>query len=212
MPVLARSSLRIVLFGCLVAALIAATSAQAAKRHVAYGKPGNVQVTKIQGQHDSATTPPVVIFPTHLIRRTTMKAGVGKTQKVCIMMQIWVQVGNPPTAWTVKAHSKNYCTLLPPGTWAKMGQWNWTGTVATPYHAEYVVTWSTKKRKLAKATYDFNVADDYQCLSLFCLVDTDPTTHFPYISFDSAMLLSAGPAVRRFTRLDLGRYDPGAPA
>ena len=65
-----------------------------------------------------------------------------------------------------------------------MGEWRWTGTVATPYHAEYVVTWSTKKRKLAKATYDFNVADDYQCTSLFCLVDTDPTTHYSYISFN----------------------------
>jgi hypothetical protein len=184
LPVLARSSLRIVALACFVAALVVAGSAQAVSRHVAYGKAGNVQLTKIQGSHVKSTDAPLVIFPTHLIRRTTMKAGVGKTQKVCIMMQVWVQVGNPPTSWAVKAHSKNYCTLLPPGTWAKMGQWSWTGAVATPYHAEYVVTWSTKKRKLAKATYDFNLADDYQCLSLFCLVDTDATTHYSYISFN----------------------------
>jgi hypothetical protein len=66
-----------------------------------------------------------------------------------------------------------------------MGDWSWVGEVATPYHVEFVVTWATQKRKLAKATYDYNVAGDYKCLTLFCLVDTDPTTNFPYVSFNS---------------------------
>jgi hypothetical protein len=30
--------------------------------------------------------------------------------------------------------------------------------------------------------YDYNVTKDYQCVTLLCLVDTDPPTNFPYVS------------------------------
>ena len=168
----------------LVAASIGAASVQAAARHVSYGKPGKVETPKIQGSHSKAADKPLVIVPKHKLWRSPAKAGVGKRQKVCNQMQIWTQVGSPPTAWKIYKTSPNYCTWFKPTQLGEMGDWSWVGEVATPYHVEFVVTWATQKRKLAKATYDYNVAGDYKCLTLFCLVDTDPTTNCPYVSFN----------------------------
>jgi hypothetical protein len=168
----------------LVAASIEVASVQAATRHIGYGKPGKVETPKVQGSHSNAADKPLVIVPKHKLWRSPAKTGVGKRQKVCNQMQIWTQVGSPPSSWSVKTASKNYCTWFKPNQLGEMGEWRWQGEVATPYHVEFVVTWATQKRKLAKATYDYNVAGDYKCLTLFCLVDTDPTTNFPYVSFN----------------------------
>jgi hypothetical protein len=168
----------------LVAASIGAASVQAAARHVTYGKPGKVETPKVQGSHSNSADKPLVVVQKHKLWRSPAKAGVGKRQKVCNQMQIWTQVGSPPSSWKPYKTSPNYCTWFKPNQLGQMGEWRWVGEVATPYHVEFVVTWATQKRKLAKATYDYNVASDYQCLSLFCLVDTDPATNFPYISFN----------------------------
>ena len=176
---------------------IGAGSAQAVVRHIAYGKPGKADTPKVQGSNPDSKQKPFVIFQKRGIWRSPAKAGQGKVQTVCTQMQIWTPVGTPPSSWSLKAHSPNYCGKVKPSERAQMGQWSWMGDVATPYHAEFVITWSamtTKKTKnkkpkkaltkLGKATYDFNAASDYQCVSLFCLVDTDPGTHFPYVSFN----------------------------
>jgi hypothetical protein len=178
-------------------AAIGVGSAQAVVRHVAYGKPGKAETPKIQGFHPDSKQPPTVIFPKRGIWRSPAKAGQGKVQTVCTQMQIWIPVGTPTTSWRLKTPSKNYCGPVKPSERAQMGQWNWTGDVATPYHAEFVITWSatvTKKAKnkkpkrqvvkLGKATYDYNSAADYTCITLFCLVDTDSGTNFPYLSFN----------------------------
>jgi hypothetical protein len=172
-------------------------SAQAVVRHIAYGKPGKADTPKIQGSNPDTKQKPFVIFPKRGIWRSPAKAGQGKVQTVCTQMQIWVPVGTPPNNWKLHDHSPNYCGTVKPSERAQMGQWNWMGDVATPYHAEFVITWSattTKKMKnkkpkrvvtkLGKATYDYNSASDYTCITLFCLIDTDPGTHFPYVSFN----------------------------
>jgi hypothetical protein len=159
-------------------------SAQAVVRHIAYGKPGKADTPKIQGSHAKSTDKPFVIFPQRDIWRSPAKAAKNKVQTICTQMQIWVPVGTPPNAWTLKDKSKNYCGNIKPGNRARMGAWSWMGDVATPYHAEFVITWSWKKRKLAKATYDYNSPSDYSCVTLYCLIDTDPGTHFPYVSFN----------------------------
>jgi hypothetical protein len=178
-------------------AAIGVGSAQAVVRHVAYGKPGKAETPKIQGSNPDTKQKPFVIFPKRGIWRSPAKAGQGKVQTVCTQMQIWTPVGTPTSSWSLKTSSKNYCGPVKPSERAQMGQWSWMGDVATPYHAEFVITWSattTKKAKhkkpkrqvvkLAKATYDFNSASDYTCITLFCLIDTDPATHFPYVSFN----------------------------
>ncbi len=95
-------------------------------------------------------------------------------------------MGSPPTTWTVKASSRNFCGWIVPGNYASVGTWSWEDTagITTPYHAEFVVTWATRKRKLAKASYDFNRVDDYQCVTRFCFIDTDQPTNFAYIAFN----------------------------
>jgi hypothetical protein len=178
-------------------AAIGVGSAQAVVRHIAYGKPGKAETPKIQGSNPDTKQKPFVIFPKRGIWRSPAKAGQGKVQTVCTQMQIWVPVGTPPSAWTLKDKSPNYCGKVKPSERAQMGQWSWMGDVATPYHAEFVITWSattakkTKNKKpkrvvtkLGKATYDYNSASDYTCITLFCLIDTDPGTHFPYVSFN----------------------------
>ena len=165
-------------------AAIVVGSVQAATRHVAYGKPGKADTPKIQGSNPDTKQKPFVIFPKRKIWRSPAKAGKGKVQTICTQMQIWVPVGTPPTSWILKDKSKNYCGKVKPNELAQMGQWSWMGDVATPYHAEFVITWSVGKKKLGKATYDYNASSDYTCITLFCLVDTDPGTHFPYVSFN----------------------------
>jgi hypothetical protein len=178
-------------------AAVAVGSAQAVVRHVVYGKPGKVETPKIQGSNPDTKQKPFVIFPTRKIWRSPAQAGQGKVQTICTQMQIFIPVGTPPNSWTPKDKSKNYCGTVKPSELAQMGQWSWMGDVATPYHAEFVITWSatvTKKvkhkkprrvvAKLGKAIYDYNSAADYTCVTLFCLVDTDPGTHFPYVSFN----------------------------
>jgi hypothetical protein len=179
-----RICARTVALACALAALIQVGSVQAATRHVAYGKPGKVQLLKIEGSHAVAADKPLVVFPGHWIRRSPLAAGAGKRQRVCTKLQIWTQVGSPPTSWAVRASSRNWCAWLKPNTQVNIGKWSWPGTVGTPYHAEFVVTWATRTRKLAKATYDFNALLDYTCVTRFCLVDTDQTTNFPYIAFN----------------------------
>jgi hypothetical protein len=165
---------------CVVAALIDVASVQAVTKHVFYGRPGKVQLLKMQGFREPPQNPQV-IFPTHSIRRSPLAPGT--RQKICTTLQIWSQVGTPPSAWAVKASSRNFCGWIVPGNYASVGKWSWEGAAGTPYHAKFVVTWATRTRKLAKASYDFNGVDDYHCLSRFCLIDTDQTTNVPYIAF-----------------------------
>jgi hypothetical protein len=195
-----RVSFRTAATALALVALLAAIgvgSAQAVVRHIAYGKPGKAETPKIQGSNPDTKQKPFVIFPKRGIWRSPAKAGQGKVQTVCTQMQIWVPVGTPPNNWTLEDKSKNYCGTVKPSERAQMGQWNWMGDVATPYHAEFVITWSTtttKKTKnkkpkrvvskLGKATYDYNSASDYTCITLFCLIDTDPGTNFSYVSFN----------------------------
>jgi hypothetical protein len=177
-----RTCAQTVALACALAALIEVGSVQAATRRVSYGKPGKVQVLRIEGSHGVAAENPLVAFPAHWIRRSPLAKG--QRQKVCTKLQIWTAVGSPPTAWAIKASSRNFCAWLKPNTYVNIGKWSWPGVVGTPYHAEFVVTWATRKRKLAKATFDFNTLDDYKCLTRFCFIDTDQATSFPYISFN----------------------------
>lgn len=164
-----------------VAALIDVGSAQAVTGHVLYGRPGKVQFVKMQGFH-AAPQNPQVIFPVHWIRRSPLAPR--SRQKICTTLQIWTPVGSPPSAWAVRASSRNFCGWIVPGNYAGVGKWSWEGAVDTPYHAEFIVTWATRTRRLAKASYDFNTLNDYQCVTRFCFVDTDSTTNFPYIAFN----------------------------
>jgi hypothetical protein len=164
---------------CAVASLVAAASAQAVGRQVFYGKPGSVQIVKTQGSQ-VASQKPQVIFPAHTLKLSPLAS---KTrQKICITFQIFIQAAAPSTAWVLKASSPTFCGWIRPGPGANIGAWNWQGESGVPYHAKYVVTWATKKRKLAKASYDFNSVDDYQCVTRFCSIDQTATS-VPYISF-----------------------------
>jgi hypothetical protein len=187
-----RVSFRTAAAACALVALLAVIgigSAQAMTRHVVSGKPGktltpNGQIPKIQGSHAKSADKPVVIFPARDIWRSPAKAGAGKVQTICTQMQIWTSVGTPPSSWRLLASSKNYCLKVKPGTRERLGSWGWQGEVATLYHAEVVITWAVGKKRLAKAIYDYNLASDYTCVTLYCLTDTDPGTHFPYVSFN----------------------------
>jgi hypothetical protein len=61
-----------------------------------------------------------------------------------------------PSKWAVKASSPNFCGWISPGNSASVGRWGWEGAAGTPTpnHAEFVVTWATRTRKRAKASYD----------------------------------------------------------
>ncbi len=163
------------------AVLIDVGSAQAVSRVVAYGKPGKVELPKTQG-YRPASENPQVIFPTHAIRRSPLAPR--SRQKICTTLQIWGQVGSPPTSWAVKASSRTFCGWIVPGNYASVGKWGWQGVAGTPYHAEFVVAWATKTRKLAKAIYDFNTVNDYSCATRFCFIETDQQTNFAYIAFN----------------------------
>jgi hypothetical protein len=48
---------------------------------------------------------------------------------------------------------------------------------------QVVVTWSTRTRKLAQASWDYNDPNNYQCLTDGCVTDFDSTYNNAYIGF-----------------------------
>jgi hypothetical protein len=147
-----------------------------------YGKPGAVQLVDVEGSRDATTKEITITFPIHTFRRSA--AAPKDTQKVCTTYKITTPATPPATGWVTAATSKPFCTPLKRGYYEKIGDWNWKGAeTAKNYHAQYTVTWSTKKKKkLAAATYDFNKIDDYDCTSLNCLVHQD-AANVPYFTF-----------------------------
>jgi hypothetical protein len=174
---LPRTAAVVATLACLTG-LLAAGAAQAVGRKVAYGKPGNVQIQKMQGSRQTGQNP-TIIFPAHWIKRSPLAPKL--KQKICITFQVSVPATAPATGWVVKA-TKTFCGQIIPGNYAGVGSWNWQGETGVQYHTSYVVTWSTKKKKLAKATYDFNTTDDYTCVTRYCFVDKD-AQNVPFISF-----------------------------
>jgi hypothetical protein len=166
----------------LVTLFALASSAGAVGRKTMYGKPGAVQLVDVKGARDATTKEISITFPMHTFRRSA--AAPRDPQKVCTTYKISVPATAPATGWVVAATSKAFCATLKPGQYARIGDWPWKGgAVATDYHAQYTVTWSTKKKKkLAAATYDFNTVEDYDCTSLNCIVQKD-AANVPYFTF-----------------------------
>jgi hypothetical protein len=162
--------------------LVAAGSANAVTPHVVYGKPGPVQLVPTEGSRTTGQDP-VITFPKHTIRRSTLAAVRKDPQKICTQFQIMIQATPPATGWVLQTSSPLFCGWIAPGRWAGVSGWGWQGAINVPYHVQYLVTWATKKRKkLARATYDFDTPADYHCTTRFCAVQATPDNS-PFIRF-----------------------------
>jgi hypothetical protein len=165
---------------CVVAIAGGAGTAWAFTTQVAYGKPGKVQLVKTEGEYKAPANPKLT-FPKHIIRRSPMAKR--ERQKICSSLQIWTQAEAAPHTWGLKVTNGTKCAWIAPGDAAVVAAWTWEGETFTPYHTKFVVTWATKKRKLAKATYDFNKTTDYKCTTDACLVSTDMNKQVAFIIF-----------------------------
>lgn len=177
-----KKHVRITIVGlALIAAVAVVSSAWAVGRKVAYGKPGAVQIQRIEGFRD-ASKKPYISFPKHTMKRSSKAPR--DSQRICTFFEVTKPATAPATGWVVAGKSKTYCVWVVPGNWALIGNWNFSNIQpGVQYHGRYTVTWATKKKKkLARATYDFNLVDDYKCTSLGCLVDQG-TDKVPFISF-----------------------------
>jgi hypothetical protein len=161
-----------------------ATSAAAVARKPAYGKPGSVQLKSIQGGWvgQAPDVKPEVIFPQHAIQRSP--AARRDSQKICTVFQVLAPPTAPATTWAVVAHSPAFCKWIIPGNHEVIGNWIWAdGKPGVSYHAQFIVTWSTKKKKkLARATYDFNTLNDYSCITTRCRI-SQGADMVPFLSF-----------------------------
>jgi hypothetical protein len=126
---------------------------------------------------------PSIVFPKHTIQRSSLAPR--SLQRVCTSFQVTQAPSPPATTWPIVYTSGQYCTWLRPGFYALLGDHPWTDAkTQVEYHVSFVVSWSTKtKKKLARATYDFDTVNDYKCLTTICHVGqaADSTT---YIVFD----------------------------
>ena len=165
----------------LLALAALAGSAGAVARKPTYGKPGSIQLVDVAGARgEDAAHGPTITFPVHTFRRSPASRD---PQKICTTFKILIPATAPATGWVVKTSSRQYCATFKLGSYGRIGNWIFTGEYGVNYHAQFVVTWSTKKKKkLAGATYDFNLADDYKCTTLNCLVLPDPAG-VPYLTF-----------------------------
>jgi hypothetical protein len=162
------------------AAVLGVGPASAVTPHVVYGKPGSVQLVDVEGSRHAGENPHV-IFPTHTIRRSPLAPK--DRQKICTAFQIWVPATAPATGWVLQTSSPTFCGWIARYHYAGVNEWQWEGAIGMRYHAEFVVTWATKKRKkLARATYDFDKTDDYKCDTRFCFIGAE-TDNIPYFSF-----------------------------
>ena len=178
---LARIGLPLVALGSL-ATIVGAGAAQAVTPHVRYGKPGAVQLVATDGSRATGQNP-VLTFPAHKIRRSTMAVARKDRQKICTQFHINVPATPPATGWVRQSSSPLFCGWIAPGAYAQESAWQWPGAVNVPYHVDFTVTWSTKKRKkLASATYDFDKVTDYHCTTRFCSVDQTPD-NIPFVRF-----------------------------
>jgi hypothetical protein len=172
--------LRALTFAVAVAAVcVLAPAAVSVVRKPAYGKAGDVRIVPIQGGVVNGA--PAITFPKHRIKRSSKAPR--DSQKICTTFQVLIPATPPATGWVVKASSKNYCAWNLPGSIEEIGDWVWPATPGVQYHGQFTVTWATKKKKkLARATYDFNGVNDYACVSTRCFVDQG-TDLVPFISF-----------------------------
>jgi hypothetical protein len=159
------------------------SSASAVVRKPGYGKPGAVQLVGVQGGWvgQAPDLKPEIIFPQHTIQRSP--AARRDSQKICTVFQVLVAPTPPATTWTVVARSRAFCKWNVPGNHEVIGNWIWVGKPGVTYHGQFIVTWSTKKKKkLASATYDFNTLNDYSCITTRCRV-SQGADNVPFISF-----------------------------
>lgn len=165
----------------LLALAALAGSAGAVARKPTYGKPGSVQLVDVEGARGAdAAHGPTITFPVHTFRRSPASRD---PQKICTTFKILIPATAPATGWVPKTSSKPYCATFKLRSYGSIGNWIFTGEYGVNYHAQFVVTWATKKKKkLAGATYDFNVVDDYKCTTLNCLVLPD-LANVPYLTF-----------------------------
>jgi hypothetical protein len=168
---------------CIVAACsavaVGVVPARAITPHVVYGKPGAVQLVPTEGSRLSGENPRIT-FPQHIVARSAAARKV--RQRICTALQLWIPATPPATGWVMKSSSPTWCAWTDPGDRIRVNRYYFEGAVGTKYHTQFVVTWATKKKKkLARATYDFDKVDDYKCATRFCFVDQDPSGS--YISF-----------------------------
>jgi hypothetical protein len=162
------------------AAAVNVASTDAVTPHVVYGKPGPVQLVRTEGQKATGANP-YVVFPQHIVQRSA--AARKDRQRICTALQIWIPATPPATGWAMTASSPTWCAWTTPGQRIRVNAWGWEATYGVPYHTEFLVTWATKKRKkLARATYDFDKIDDYKCVTRFCYISSDKAT-VPYMQF-----------------------------
>ncbi len=169
----------------IAAVALLAGSAEAVTRTPAYGKPGAVGLFPVQGGFVNSDHPSIT-FPKHVIARS--RSAPRSVQRFCTFFQVTQAPVPPATTWTVAYTSKQFCASLPPGAKAEIGNHVWTGQTNGPktsveYHARFVVTWAVKKKRLARATYDFTSVGDYKCLTTICHVG-QAADNTAYILFD----------------------------
>jgi hypothetical protein len=163
------------------AAAVGVGPADAITPKVAYGKPGPVQLLPIEGSR-VVNEDPRIAFPQHVVQRSA--AARKDRQRICTALQIWAPATPPATGWVLSASSPTWCAWTNPGDRIRVNRYYFEGTFGVEYHAEFFVSWATKKRKkLARATYDFNNVNDYKCMTRFCFIDQ--AADVPYISFSS---------------------------
>ena len=162
-------------------AVLSAGAADAVVRKVAYGKPGAVETPPVEGSSLSGAKPKIT-FPAHTLKRSP--SARRDRQRICAQFQILSPAAPPATGWVVANSSRMSCAWIPAGGYASADPYTWDqAAIDTHYHARYVVTWSTKKKKkLAAATYDFNLPDDYKCVSTHCF-HGQGTDNVPFIWF-----------------------------
>jgi hypothetical protein len=168
----------VVLLVVTLGGLVGAGPAGAVVRKVFYGRPGRISLPVVQGYHALNEQPLI-----HFAQRNIFRApgAPRSTQRICSTHQVLAQRGPPYYGWAVVARFPS-CSWLRPGYEFTRNAFNWQAGFGTGYHVVVVVTWRTRTRKLAKASWDYNNAADYQCLTDGCEAGVD-STNVAYIGF-----------------------------
>jgi hypothetical protein len=164
----------------ILAVLVGAGSAKAVVVHVFYGHRGGVQLLKTQGSVQYPNFP-YVIFPKHWIVRSPLARH--RNQWICETEKVTNEVGYPYFNWVIAGTRTKMCAWTGRSDYITVPEWDWQGDYFQAYHARFIVTWQTRKRLLAKASYDFNSMDDYSCQTTYCRTSVDREHNVAWIMF-----------------------------
>ena len=153
-----------------VVALAVVSPAGATSAETAYGRPGAVNLFKVQGWWAWAGSTlkisgPAVYRAKGSSRRTRRLAR--RTQTICATYELYTFDASYYSKWRLDA-SPAWCLSIRPGYRFKGPAWSYDPTPTAAYSVNIVVTWRAAGKRLGKATYDYNRVADYACQTERC--------------------------------------------